>query len=901
MNQNQRREYLRNRDLEMSKQIERTIKDAQPKPKPDIAVKLLKPIQINNDLITGTPQYKAEKQISDLLLAQQIDNTVKLAMYAVDGKTPEPTKSSITQEMMDDYKKEILKPVTIGDQMFLYSPVDMPALPGEFEPDDLTTDPPMTEEEYMTSRNDILEKIDEHRANLAALEIEQRELRGIQNSGGNPASYDESSRRAALDDPTITNDDLKRIIKGFGKAIPRAPNQQKLIDRIIEIEKEQLTKRSLSQIQADLKAIKVEINQEIRSLRRAEADYRILEGVYKTQLDEIEANRLKELEFNNQKRQLADELLNDFNRLNQGKIKISRDPAETDDDFFARLQSLGAIPVDKKAIDTQVQTEIFIKAKKNISELTNDLSKSETVVKMLDNDERFEMNKIFPMIKAKYIESFGINNKDIDANEMTQFIRNKLETGEALVTPITTTEKQEMKTKLRQFKKPQLEAIIDELNRDNPALGLKKGLVREMVAELDSRDLYDAPKFRSLLKMPDPLTSVAPIMPVVPTSSLSADSEYPTETAPSSVLADKIAEQTAEQSKQISSLIAAQTAQSSQTSSLLASVTKLISSLSTGQIVAPAPAQSVGPAITLTADQTEGLSAKDIEARKAHLEAVERNRARPKLFELDAPPTLKKKAKPKTEANIDTLQQPLSPTQAYNAKKAAAKPEEAKLTPMQEAMMKRRAQVAPDENQKQNDDDENFKEEPIKDKYDIGYPDPLINAAKKKSGRGLSGHGINNHVLPSIVPFGKIALDLDKLFYQNVLSIKRHNGNKIIGHKNKRVSDNFVDIILKMFENKPITQSDLKNIKDEQMLYDNLIVQSGLHKLKKIPTNIEQTSEQMKNRLGLITGEIEAGNSNKALLSELHELLFKMVRVHLISKNAAAAYYKNIKDQFFNL
>jgi len=183
----------------------------------------------------------------------------------------------------------------------------------------------------------------------------------------------------------------------------------------------------------------------------------------------------------------------------------------------------------------------------------------------------------------------------------------------------------------------------------------------------------------------------------------------------------------------------------------------------------------------------------------------------------------------------------------------------------------------------------------------LGSKSPEELAFEKAQRDLTTGGGIKNHVLPSTVPFGKIALDLNKLFYQNILSIKRHNGNKIIGHKNKRVSDNFVEIILKMFENKPITQSDLKNIKDEQMLYDNLIVQSGLHKLKKIPTNIEQTSEQMKNRLGLITGEIEAGNSNKSLLTELHELLFKMVRVHLISKNAAAAYYKNIKDQFFTL
>ena len=193
------------------------------------------------------------------------------------------------------------------------------------------------------------------------------------------------------------------------------------------------------------------------------------------------------------------------------------------------------------------------------------------------------------------------------------------------------------------------------------------------------------------------------------------------------------------------------------------------------------------------------------------------------------------------------------------------------------------------------------KQEPrVVDSIDEGTKG-AIEAELKKRQNALSGHGIKNHVLPSTVPFGKIALDLNKLFYQNVLSIKRHNGNKIIGHKDKRVSDNFVEIILKMFENKPITQTDLKNIKDEQMIYDNLIVQSGLHKLKKIPTNIEQTSEQMKNRLGLLTGEIEEGNSNKSLLNELHELLFKMVSVHLISKNAAAAYYKNIKDQFFTL
>ena len=37
MDQNQRREYLFQRDLEMEKQMEKVIKDAQPKPKQDFS------------------------------------------------------------------------------------------------------------------------------------------------------------------------------------------------------------------------------------------------------------------------------------------------------------------------------------------------------------------------------------------------------------------------------------------------------------------------------------------------------------------------------------------------------------------------------------------------------------------------------------------------------------------------------------------------------------------------------------------------------------------------------------------------------------------------------------------------------------------------------------------------
>ena len=196
MNQNQRREYLRSRDLEMSKQMEKTIKDAQPKPKPDMKLKLLKPVLINSDLITKTPQYKAEKQLSDLLLAQQIENTVKLAMYAVEGKKQEPMTSSVSQEMIDEYKKEIMKPVEIGGKKFLYSPVDMPKLPDPFDPKPLS-DTLINEEDYQMMRAGTLTFIETRKGDLEILEREKQELEEFYKRGGKIA-YDEEARRKEL-------------------------------------------------------------------------------------------------------------------------------------------------------------------------------------------------------------------------------------------------------------------------------------------------------------------------------------------------------------------------------------------------------------------------------------------------------------------------------------------------------------------------------------------------------------------------------------------------------------------------------------------------------------------------------------------------------------------------------
>jgi hypothetical protein len=679
MDQNQRREYLFQRDLEMEKQMEKIIKDAQPKPKPDMTLKLLKPIKINTDLLTGTPEYQAQKQLSDLELDQQINNTIKQAIRTAENKAPEKYTNAVSQEMIDEYRKEVMKPIDIKGKKFLYRSVEVPPIAKPIDTPFYGIE--RTENEVLNLIDDLTDEIGDLEDEYDNNTVIKRRLEDAYTRTTTAPAYDEAKRRAELSG--YTKGELVGLVAFMGLVFSKNKNKAEQINKIVDSELRERG-RSPVDIRAQIDQIELDIQQIVLDITTKKDEIKKIESNYNLQLRVEEENRLKNVEYENLQRQQNDELLNDFNRLNMGRTQLFRESDETEEEFYNRLVAMGNVEADPADIEKQIQTDILLKAKKNILELTNDESKAETVIKMLNTDERFQMNKFFPKIKKTYSDTFGINNKDMDADEISQFIQNQLVSGQSLVSPPESDEKDSISYKIRRWKLKKVGLLIDALNDDNDLLNLTRGTVKDMVDDLDSKNIYKAPEFLDIYN---------------------------------------------------------------------------------------------------------------------------------KISKID----------PNLIADV--------------------------------------------------------------------RPDPL-------AGKGLE---LKNQVLPQTVIFGKIALDLNKLFYQNVLSIKRHNGNKIIGHKNKRVSDNFVELVFKMFDNKPITQSDLKNIKDEQMIYDNLIVQSGLHKSNQIPTTIEQTSEQMKNRLGLITGEIEAGNSNKSLLTELHELLFKMVRVHLISKTAASAYYKNLKDQYFTI
>jgi hypothetical protein len=73
---------------------------------------------------------------------------------------------------------------------------------------------------------------------------------------------------------------------------------------------------------------------------------------------------------------------------------------------------------------------------------------------------------------------------------------------------------------------------------------------------------------------------------------------------------------------------------------------------------------------------------------------------------------------------------------------------------------------------------------------------------------------------------------------------------------------------------------------------------SGGHKIHE--SSLDKTSEEMKYRLSLIEGELEAGNNSELLKKELHGLLHRMAHNGLISVAHASAYYKEAKLCYFS-
>jgi len=156
-------------------------------------------------------------------------------------------------------------------------------------------------------------------------------------------------------------------------------------------------------------------------------------------------------------------------------------------------------------------------------------------------------------------------------------------------------------------------------------------------------------------------------------------------------------------------------------------------------------------------------------------------------------------------------------------------------------------------------------------------------------GRGLRGRSISDKY-PKIQPFGLIEVSPHKLFYENILKITR-KGKHLTGFPNVKVSNEFVSFIFKVLDGEQPTLRDVNKLSvGEKQLFDSVVFTAGLQ--KKVESTGSGVKQKLKDRMALIEGEIEAGNTNEELIKEARQILQHLARMKIIGHRAASGHLK---------
>ena len=174
------------------------------------------------------------------------------------------------------------------------------------------------------------------------------------------------------------------------------------------------------------------------------------------------------------------------------------------------------------------------------------------------------------------------------------------------------------------------------------------------------------------------------------------------------------------------------------------------------------------------------------------------------------------------------------------------------------------------------------KTEPVKKKFNHA-----------DTGNAISvGWGMKHDDVPKHAHFGKNIILLNKLYYQNVLSIKDKKMHSVENFPNVKVSDKLTDILYHMcIKNTKPTKEIINSLNaTEKKLFDLLLYVSGLG--KNVGTNKDENIKELKDRLKLVESQIRAGNNNPVVKKEMKEIIQKLYLYKVISHNNGKAYLK---------
>jgi len=351
------------------------------------------------------------------------------------GWKPTVIKSAVTQQMIDEFRAEqsmpiaVFDPVRNKDVVYKYHPttVDLnlkipaqePVL-AEADLEVLKNDKHILAQEFTRLSDHINIDIPEARKELDILYNQEK---------AKPAISLQPKIDKINANTTNTNAKLFALAQhyiGPGYSFdPNLPIKEKRLVLIRDLLA--TTQPQLTTIDADYEKAKIQINDQETQLRQdlldIESKMKLIDTAIENSFLAEKQNAINIAEAEKENRSKLDAAAEDFRSLNAGKSVPERLVGETDDQFKKRLIDTGDIILDENELEANAGLLQIVRAKQNLKYFLSDEAQIETIVKKLTEDERTIFNKQIEAMKKKYLETYGFNNRNMNENDIVDFIR----------------------------------------------------------------------------------------------------------------------------------------------------------------------------------------------------------------------------------------------------------------------------------------------------------------------------------------------------------------------------------------------------------------------------------------------------------------------------------------------
>jgi hypothetical protein len=142
-----------------------------------------------------------------------------------------------------------------------------------------------------------------------------------------------------------------------------------------------------------------------------------------------------------------------------------------------------------------------------------------------------------------------------------------------------------------------------------------------------------------------------------------------------------------------------------------------------------------------------------------------------------------------------------------------------------------------------------------------------------------------------LADFGAIKISPAQLQLYDVLRVREPSKHSIRGLPDTKVSKDMVYILSKVMKGQSPSQTELNALSPkERSMYDAVVWKAKLH--TQVPHTADSSIAELKRRLSLLEGEVQAGNTNKDIKKELNSVVRQLIELRAISTQHGRNYLK---------